>query len=176
MIDEFEAGDLRFEPTILDIEAFAAANSGVSYIEGYKHTGYYNNKYIPRLGEQSIGDQKLTSNKNYRAIRFSEVLLLAAEAYAETGQDARAQQYLNRVRARAALDPVTLGGGALVDAIHQERRVELAGEGHRFFDLVRTGEAADEIDGFVAGKHELFPIPRIEIELAGNVWEQNPGY
>lgn len=176
LVDEFEPGDLRYEPTILDIEAWVGANPGATFIEGYKHTGYYNNKYIPRLGEQFIGDQKLTSNKNYRAIRFSEVLLLAAEAAAETGNDAKAQQYLNRVRARAGLASTTLGGGALVDAIHKERRVELAGEGHRFFDLVRTGEAAGEIDGFVAGKHELFPIPLIEIELAGSVWAQNPGY
>jgi hypothetical protein len=54
--------------------------------------------------------------------------------------------------------------------------VELVGEGHRFFDLVRTGKAAQEINGFVAGKHELFPIPAIEIQLAGNRWSQNPNY
>jgi len=46
----------------------------------------------------------------------------------------------------------------------------------RFFDLVRTGKAAQEINGFQEGKHELFPIPAIEIQLAGNVWAQNPGY
>jgi hypothetical protein len=50
------------------------------------------------------------------------------------------------------------------------------GEGHRFFDLVRTGQAANYIDGFETGKHELFPIPVVEIELTGNIWEQNPGY
>ena len=50
------------------------------------------------------------------------------------------------------------------------------GEGHRFFDLVRTGRAASVIPGFQSGKHELFPIPSIEIELAGNRWSQNPGY
>ena len=60
--------------------------------------------------------------------------------------------------------------------ILDERRVELVGEGHRFFDLVRTGRAAQEINGFQAGKHELFPIPEIEISLAGNRWAQNPNY
>ena len=50
------------------------------------------------------------------------------------------------------------------------------GEGHRFFDLVRTSQAASKIDGFVSGKHELFPIPQIEIELTGNRWAQNPNY
>ena len=67
-------------------------------------------------------------------------------------------------------------GTSLTSAIYHERRVELVGEGHRFFDLVRTGRAASEIAGFQTGKHELFPIPAIEIQLAGNRWEQNPGY
>ncbi|MEY4894691.1 MAG: hypothetical protein RL751_1511, partial [Bacteroidota bacterium] len=46
----------------------------------------------------------------------------------------------------------------------------------RFFDLVRTGQAAQYIPGFVTGKHELFPIPQVEIDLAGGNWTQNPGY
>ena len=50
------------------------------------------------------------------------------------------------------------------------------GEGLRFFDLVRTGQAATYINGFVTGKHELFPIPQVEIDLAGGNWSQNPGY
>jgi hypothetical protein len=64
----------------------------------------------------------------------------------------------------------------LTDAIYQERRVELVGEGHRFFDLVRTGKAAAEIDGFVEGKHEVFPIPLEEIQFSNGNWEQNPNY
>lgn len=54
--------------------------------------------------------------------------------------------------------------------------MELSGEGFRFWDLVRTGRAAQEIDGFTAGKNELFPIPQIEIDLAGGNWNQNPNY
>ena len=71
---------------------------------------------------------------------------------------------------------ITATGSTLYNNILQERRVELVGEGHRFFDLVRTGRAAQEINGFVAGKHELFPVPAIEIQLAGNRWPQNPNY
>jgi hypothetical protein len=52
----------------------------------------------------------------------------------------------------------------------------LAGEGFRFFDLVRTGKAAQEIDGFVAGKNELFPIPAEEIQFSSGNWAQNPNY
>ena len=63
-----------------------------------------------------------------------------------------------------------------IEDIYNERRLELACEGHRFFDLVRTGQAEQHIDGFVVGKHELFPIPQLEIDLAGGNWSQNPGY
>ena len=102
---------------------------------------------------------------------------MAAEALNRGGvSDTRAQQYLNRVRNRAGLADVDATGTNLTNAIYKERRVELVGEGHHFFDLVRTGRAANEIDGFQAGKHELFPIPLIEIQLAGNRWDQNPGY
>ena len=51
--------------------------------------------------------------------------------------------------------------------IYNERRLEFAG--HRFFDLVRTGQAEQYIDGFVPNKHELFPIPQIEIDLAEEI-------
>lgn len=180
LVDAFDPNDGRFRATVFDIEAYveeqAANNVTVTYTTGYEHTGYFNHKYIPRAGE-SFQDPNLTNLTNYRAIRFSDVLLLAAEANARGGLDeGKALTYLNRVRQRAGLDEVTLSGASLVDAIWAERRLELAGEGHRFFDLVRTGQAADNIPGFQAGKHELFPIPLIEIELAGNIWQQNPGY
>ena len=52
----------------------------------------------------------------------------------------------------------------------------LMGEGHRFFDLVRTGRAAQAINGFVPGKHDLFPIPFQEIQFSNGNWSQNPNY
>ncbi|NND87676.1 MAG: RagB/SusD family nutrient uptake outer membrane protein [Flavobacteriaceae bacterium] len=181
--DAFSEDDARRDVAILNIEAFAEANqdfnngAGVTYTEGYEHTGFYNRKYIPRQGDMNIGDQNLTNPNNYRAIRFADVLLMAAEAHNRgTSNDAVALSYLNRVRERADLAPLTLGGSALTQAIYEERRLELVGEGHHFFDLVRTNRAAQEIPGFVVGKHELFPVPLVEIQLAGNRWEQNPGY
>ena len=175
--DAFEGGDIRRDVAILDIEAWAAANSDVSFVEGFEHTGYYNRKYISRQGDLNTGDANLTNPNNYRAIRFADVLLMAAEANNRGNiDDSKAQTYLNRVRNRAILGNSAATGAALTEAIYQERRVELVGEGHHFFDLVRTGRAAAEIEGFQTGKHELFPIPSIEIELAGNRWEQNPGY
>jgi len=179
VVDAFEAGDIRLETSILDIAQYIADNPGSTYNEeaGYEQTGYFNRKYIARLGDLNNGDAALTNPDNYRALRFADVLLMAAEALNRGSiSDTRAQDYLNEVRNRAMLSDVNSTGTNLTNAIYQERRVELVGEGHRFFDLVRTGRAAQEIDGFVSGKHELFPIPIEEINLSGGTWAQNPGY
>lgn len=176
VVDQFEANDTRKDISILDIDAWASSN-GATFTTGYEHTGYYNRKYISRQGDLNTGDANLTNPNNYRAIRFADVLLMAAEALNRGGIDeSRARLYLNRVRLRASLNEVSSSGTALTSDIYHERRVELVGEGHHFFDLVRTGRAGNEIDGFVIGKNELFPIPSIEIDLTGNRWEQNPGY
>lgn len=179
LYDAFDGSDLRREGTILDIEAFAAANPSVSYaIGGGGHTGYYNNKYIKRAAELGLPDNDLTSPVNYRVIRFSDVLLMAAEAHNRKSgaDDNQARTYLNRVRDRVNMPQITSNGQALTEAIWNERRLELSGEGFRFWDLVRTGQAGSQIDGFETGKNELFPIPQVEIDLAGGNWEQNPGY
>ncbi len=178
-VDAFEPGDLRKDVTILDIEAWAA-EQGASYTTGNEHTGYFNRKYLPRKRRpEAQNDLNLTNPNNYRAIRYADVLLMAAEAFNRSGDDAKAQTYVNLVRRRAFGDlnhDITLTGPALLDAIMQERYVELMGEGHRFFDLVRTGKAAEEIDGFVTGKHELFPVPIEEINFSNGNWQQNPNY
>ncbi len=175
--DAFEDGDIRRDVAILNIVTWAE-QTGATYVEGFEHTGFYNRKYIARKGDLNIGDANLTNPNNYRAIRFADVLLMAAEANNRkpASDDIKAQTYLNRVRERAQLLPVTVTGSGLTSAIYNERRVELVGEGHRFFDLVRTGRAAQAIPGFTPSKNEIFPIPSIEIELAGNRWAQNPGY
>jgi hypothetical protein len=182
LVDEFETGDPRLEASILDIEAFKAAQedpSEVKYvIGGGGHTGYYNNKYLKRADELGAGDDDLTSPVNHKVIRYADVLLMAAEAHnrKDSPNDGLARQYLNEVRARVDMDPVNASGTALTQAIYHERRVELAGEGLHFFDLVRTGRAAAEIQGFQANKNELFPIPQDEIDLSGAGWNQNNGY
>ncbi|NDB02455.1 MAG: RagB/SusD family nutrient uptake outer membrane protein [Flavobacteriaceae bacterium] len=180
--DLYNENDVRRDFAILNIVQWAQDNqdynggSGVTYTEGYEHTGFFNRKYIPRQGDANIGDQNLTNPNNYRSIRFADVLLMAAEAHNASGSDARAQTYVNRVRQRAGLGEITATGTDLADAIYLERRLELVGEGHQFFDAVRKGRAAQEIPGFTPNKHELFPIPEIEIQLTGNRWQQNPGY
>jgi len=177
LVDAYAAGDKRKDVAVLDIEAWATS-TGAKYTTGYEHTGYFNNKYIPRAGE-SQAQQELNYETNYRAIRYADVLLMAAEANnrASSPNVSKAQNYLNQVRARAygnSSNASSSTGTTLTQEIWDERRLELAGEGSRFFDLVRTGQAASVISGFVAGKHELFPIPQTEIDVSNLT--QNPGY
>jgi hypothetical protein len=177
LYNAFSPIDPRRGHTILDIEAFIAAQpdpSAITYAIGAGgHTGYYNNKYIKRQGEIGLPDNDLTSPVNYRVIRYADILLMAAEAHFHLGNNSVAQQLVNQVRVRAGVPGIPVQS---LNDIYKERRFELSGEGHRFFDLVRTGQAAQYIDGFVVGKHELFPIPQVEIDLAGGNWPQNSGY
>ncbi|QEE49922.1 RagB/SusD family nutrient uptake outer membrane protein [Flavobacterium alkalisoli] len=175
----YAAGDMRKDVTILDMVAWNA-ETGATYGPGYKDTGYFNRKYIPRKrSEQAAGDLNLTNPNNYRAIRYADVLLMAAEAYSRTGNSVKALEYVNEVRRRAFGDQnhdLAGAGDALTSAILNERRLELLGEGHRFFDLVRTGQASGTIPGFTANKNEVFPIPIEEIQFSNGLWEQNPNY
>lgn len=162
--------DPRFGATILDLKALKAAGKA-DYIGGYQDTGYFLNKFLPRKEDVRTGGgaAELNYRQNSYIIRLADTYLMEAEAL---GSGARAQALLDAVRSRVGLPsvPVTLA------AIKNERRMELAGEGHRFFDLVRWGDAATKLSnrGFVAGKDEIFPIPIRELQ--GTKLKQNPGY
>ena len=108
---------------------------------------------------------------------------MAAEALNENNKPAEALVYLNMVRERARegnasiLPDITETDQDLLrDIILEERRHELALEGHRFWDVVRMGKGPEIFGplGFVEGKHELLPIPQNEIDLSGGTLEQNP--
>ncbi|MBC7902354.1 MAG: RagB/SusD family nutrient uptake outer membrane protein, partial [Gemmatimonadaceae bacterium] len=112
--------------------------------------------------------------KNIRLMRYAEVLLIYAEAAANKGNAGEATAKLNLVRARANLGAST---GTIAN-IWKERRVELAMEQDRFFDLVRQGRAATVLGakGFKAGTHEVYPIPQAQRDLSGGRMTQNNGY
>ncbi len=130
---------------------------------------------------------------NIRLIRYADVVLMAAEAAFHLGQEAKALDYINMVRTRARMSgdtgyPLDLTTITLEDILH-ERRLELALEGHRFFDLVRLNKAEQFINGinlaalgdgfevqFVKGKHEFWPIPTREVQLSNNALVQYPGW
>ncbi len=109
-------------------------------------------------------------------MRYADVLLVYAEAAANLSNTGEASAKLNMVRARANLAAST---GTIAN-IWKERRVELAMEADRFFDLVRQGRAGTVMrahgKAFVDGKHEVFPIPQAQRDLSGGRLIQNNGY
>jgi len=118
---------------------------------------------------------------NRKVLRLGDILLIHAEACNESGQTAKALTSLNKVRIRAGLDSVKVTEQSeLRNIIWKERRVEMAMEEDRFFDLVRQGRAGTVLRAagkqFVDGKNELFPIPQNQITLSGGRLTQNPGY
>jgi hypothetical protein len=144
----------------------------------------YNQKsYVP-FSEYVSGFNE-GAQQNVRVLRFADVLLMNAEAANELNDPAQALTSLNKVRARARgntpgvlPDVTTTDQAALRTAIYQERKVELAMESDRYFDVIRQGRAEQEFGpkGWKPNKNEVWPIPQTEIDLSGGVLTQNPGY
>lgn len=164
-------GDPRFGATIENLQAYKDAGE-VGFDPSYQHTGYYLKKFMPLNSVVSTGGGATVLNYRQHTyiMRLADTYLMEAEALGGTG--IRAQALLDAVRARVGLPSVPV----TIDAILNERRLELAGEGHRWYDLVRTGKAATVLAsrGFVAGKNEILPIPLAELE--NTLIVQNPNY
>ncbi|UZD22923.1 RagB/SusD family nutrient uptake outer membrane protein [Algoriphagus halophytocola] len=139
--------------------------------------------WLPERPPSGFGN----SGANIRIFRYADLLLIAAEAANEIGNSDQALEYVNMVRERARQgnedilpDVTTTDQAELRDAIYHERRVELAMEQHRYFDLVRQGRAqevfADLGITWTPGKHEVYPVPQSEIDISGGSITQNPGY
>ena len=208
LYDEFENDDPRRDATIFlpdpALRDEADNYLGCEYLN--RKTGLYNaagDGVTYELPHYTRGDL------NNKQIRYADVLLMYAEACAENGNDAAAQNALEEVRARAranAADPATAlpqwpnysyvvsgvtvdASSSLINAIRHERRVELAMEGHRWFDLVRWGNAMEvmaayqnseslAVHAYMQPMREfqyLFPIPIEELKL-NPMLTQNPGY
>lgn len=137
-------------------------------------TGYYNQKYYlpPAQRSKEIRNNQL----NIKVIRLAEVYLNYAEACTRgaTKDEAEAKKYLKLLRDRAKLPPITSTGDALVNDILKERRLELAMEGFRFWDVIRFGKAPELFKGFVKGRDEILPIPQDEIDKSNGSITQNP--
>jgi hypothetical protein len=166
-------GDPRYSATIVNVDSLAQAGAA-SYTPGYANTGYFERKFAPLAADIApVGQTELNFPNDYIEIRLADTYLMEAEALVRGGGDAsKAQNYLDQVRARVGLPSVP----ATLDNIYNERRLELATEGHRWFDLVRTGQAATVLasKGFQAGVNEQLPIPLVE--LNNTKLKQNPGY
>ena len=178
LVDAYEPGDVRKDATIIF--------SGQTLWDGFVTNAAapnprYNYKcYISKTMETFNGNDNET-NKNLRVIRLGEIYLIHAEAAVELGDTAEARVSLNTIRNRAGLANTTaITASELKDAIYRERRVEMAMEHDRMFDLRRTGRAGTVLRAagipFVDGKHELYPIPQRQIDLSGGKLTQNPNY
>jgi hypothetical protein len=168
LYDEFEPGDKRLKATIISDGDTLWKGTPDQVIITTKYpqnpTGYHNRKYqLPQSQWGAMSEDPL----NWRYIRFAEVLLWQAEAAAHIGADWKTP--LNRVRARAGLAPTTETNA--LKAVYHEQRVELAMEGHRYWDLIRTGRGY-LMKGYTDNKKYL-PIPQVEINLNPNL-KQNP--
>jgi starch-binding outer membrane protein, SusD/RagB family len=139
------------------------------------------------LTDSTSNTSSFHSPNNYRFIRYADVLLLYAEALNATGQTTQAYQYVDRVRQRAGLAPLSatmpgLSQQQFLDQLKHERITELSGEGHRWEDLDRWGDLGPQLANrdpgfanFVVGRDELLPIPQQDIDSDPNL-KQNPGY
>jgi hypothetical protein len=188
--NSFEPGDPRLDATIIDLgetldgvliigdgttpDETLDASDNVIEVECYNQKVWY------------PGTNTITQwGHNRRLIRYADVLLIAAEALNENDKPGEALAFLNQVRERAREGNSTIlpaitetNKDLLRDIILNERRNELAMEGHRLWDLIRTGKATAVLGplGFVTGKHELLPIPQNELDISQGTLIQNPNW
>lgn len=189
----FDVADLRRNASIISIEGEGFAGQ-YSLGDQYQYTGYFQKKYTPlndQKPEDLGGDFQIDNYDNYLAIRFSDVLLMAAELNLDADLG-KAQAYYNRVRDRAFGDELhrkTLTGDANgMQLIMDERRYEFAGEGIRYWDLLRQGLniAKSAIDNTSTNSElnvnfreitmGLFAIPETQINISNGNLVQNDGW
>jgi len=184
LVTSYENGDPRREATVIYVGEVLPDGSTIVQDNPEIVGERYNQKaWVPaHAGLQDNGPG------NIRILRYSDVLLVAAEALNENDKPGEALVYLNQVRKRARgtnnfiLPDVTVTDKTLLrERIYRERRAELAMEQHRWFDLLRWGNAASVMQAvgktnFTPGKHELLPIPQSEVDLTEGRMRQNPMY
>jgi tetratricopeptide (TPR) repeat protein len=139
------------------------------------------------LDDSTMTGEVFHSGNNYRYVRYADVLLLYAEALNAQGQTAAAYPYVDMVRERAGLAPLStvkpgLSQTDFLNQLKHERITELTGEGHRWEDLARWGDLSTNLAGrdpsfahFKAGRDEFMPIPQYDLDANPNL-KQNPGY
>ncbi|MEK8179793.1 RagB/SusD family nutrient uptake outer membrane protein [Flavobacterium buctense] len=174
LTNSYQVGDLRKGAAILFVPSILW--DGFSAPTSWNNPRYNYKAYQSPIAEPWNGDKGNTA-KNLRILKYSDILLIRAEAAFQLGLTDEAKDRVNELRVRAGLEELT---SVTLPIILNERRWEMAMEHDRWFDLVRTGQAqsAMALDGktFIPGKHELFPIPSDQIVISGGRLVQNPGY
>lgn len=174
------------EPGLLaDLDAHGGNRTQYSYVQA-ANGGFECAKFFPDGFDESTGygPNSRTAGNDWIVLRYADVLLMHAEAVmagAQSTSSTNALGSINEVRARAGLDPIE---GELTAAdLLLERRVELAFENHRFFDLKRFGVLSTVLSEYAASRgydfninQLLLPIPAREINLSRGLMSQNTGY
>jgi starch-binding outer membrane protein, SusD/RagB family len=171
MANAYEPGDLRRSASIADSVKLIDGTYG-QYLAGLKFVDFTTGL----AGDGGV---------NYTSLRYADVLLMYAEALNETSQTTQALDFLNQVRERAGLSPLAgLSKAEMTLALENERRVEFFNEGHRWFDLLRTGRLKTVINDYFTANglnfsvedfELLMPIPQRELDIDVNL-RQNDGY
>ena len=171
IVNAYEEGDKRKDASVSD---------SIPMDDGTVYKMWYGKKFVD-FTASVITDM----DNNFTILRYADVLLMYAEALNESGNSVDAHSYLNMVRKRAGLNEKTnLSKEEFILAMEKERRVEFLHEGHRWYDLVRTGRAktvlnqyfTNEGKGFTVEDYELLmPVPQRERDIDPNL-SQNPGY
>jgi hypothetical protein len=199
-LENFMADDPRLVHTIIkqgDNVNAEHQNYDTSLSEN--ESGRINRKYFITISERVPESEYIKERLNHILFRYADLLLMQAEAAFHQGQEGVARESLRTVRNRVGLDvDDALTGEELLKAIYDERRLELAMEGHRYYDLKRTGKLAEAMTDFYdyninrstdsydsgnpqgqffdASRHYIFPVPQSEIDLSAGVVVQNPEY
>ena len=183
LVSSYENGDPRREATVIYVGEVLP--DGVTQVKD--NLEIINERFNQKAWVPAHPGLQDNGPGNIRILRYADILLLAAEALNENGKSSEALVYINQVRKRARGNSMLLlpdltitDQSQLREKIYRERRSELAMEQHRWFDLLRWGRANDAMTAvgknFVAGKHELLPIPQTEVDLTTGKIPQNPGY
>lgn len=178
LYNTYEPGDTRRDATII--------RRGQTLWDGFVVNAaapnpYYNYKSYVSKTHETFNGEDWQSNKNLRIFRYGEILLIKAETANELNDTTGAKLALNKLRVRAQLSPINaINKDTMRNRIYKERRVEMAFEHDRMFDLRRTGRSASILQAlgksYSSPKHDLFPIPQNQINKSDNRISQNFGY
>ncbi len=193
LFKSYDPADPRRWATLINANAVDGDNDGegLNYTAGFQNTGYFCRKFTPLTANNQLGgggSRELNYPNNYPSIRWADVLLMAAEMEFRYGSQSKAFGYYAKVRERA-LGAGSAGnaGNLTLETILNERLLELALEGHRYWDVLRqgdsyaasvltNGEAGDFAVTYDRQRRGLMPIPQYEIMQSRNSLIQNPGY